>query len=113
MTSSNYYLIPLVRFGLLVFQEKDGTYTFQLPVCLGGLDPEAVRVLLYTEPRLGGEPEIHAMTRGEEGSDPPGSYSYRVGIPARRPAMDYTPRVIPAFDGARVPIEANQILWYR
>jgi starch phosphorylase len=103
---------PLVRFGDLALQEKDGTYTFRVPVCLGGLDPEAVRVQLYAEPRSGGDPEIHPMTRGEEGSDPPGIHSYRARIPARRPATHYTPRVIPAFDGARVPIEANQILWY-
>ena len=38
---------------------------------------------------------------------------YSARIPAQRPAGDYTPRVIPAFEGIAVPLETNRILWYR
>ena len=38
---------------------------------------------------------------------------YRVGIPANRPAGDYTARVVPRLSGAAVPLEANHILWQR
>jgi starch phosphorylase len=37
---------------------------------------------------------------------------YSTRLPARRPAADYTPRVVPHLDGALVPLEAKQILWY-
>jgi starch phosphorylase len=32
-------------------------------------------------------------------------------VPAARPATDYTPRVLPNFNGVAVPLEANQIAW--
>jgi starch phosphorylase len=42
-----------------------------------------------------------------------GVYTYTAALPATRPAGDYTPRVVPYHPDALVPIEANQILWYR
>ena len=44
----------------------------------------------------------------EEGN----GYLFRAHVPAHRPAEHYTPRIIPSFDGAAVPLEAGQILWY-
>ena len=102
-----------LRFGNMEFQEKDGTNIFKVPVYLDGLDPKAVQVQLYAEPRSEKESEIHIMIQGEEISNPKRGYSYSARIPARRSAGDFTPRIIPAFDGALVPIEANLILWYR
>ena len=76
-------------------------------------DPEAVQVQLYAEPLKSREPEIHPMIQEEEVSNPERGHAFGVRIPAHRPASDCTPRIIPAFDGALVPIEANRILWYR
>jgi len=53
-----------------------------------------------------------SMTR--ETSPEPGNMHgclYSVRVPARRPAGDYTPRLIPRNDEATVPLEAAQILW--
>ena len=36
-----------------------------------------------------------------------------IRIPAARPAVDYTPRVVPALEGMPVPSEDQHILWYR
>jgi len=52
------------------------------------------------------------MERHEVSTGDSNSYLYSVHLPAHRPASDYTPRVIPHFDGALVPLEARQILWY-
>jgi starch phosphorylase len=102
-----------LSFGNLEFKEQDGHYTFKLPVFYDDFDPEAIQVQLYAEPRNGSKVEIHPMVRGEKGLMPaPGSF-YSVRIPAQRPAGDYTPRVVPAFEDAIVPIENNRILWYR
>ena len=38
---------------------------------------------------------------------------YSVRLPVTRPAVDYTPRLIPHNDEAIVPLEASQILWQR
>ena len=42
-----------------------------------------------------------------------GTYRFRLVLPATRPAAEYTPRVVPWHASARVPLEANHILWYR
>jgi hypothetical protein len=39
-------------------------------------------------------------------------YLYEVRIPAQRASRDYTPRLIPGFEGAAVPLEAEKIRWY-
>jgi starch phosphorylase len=42
-----------------------------------------------------------------------GAYVYGCSVTGQRPATDYTPRVIPHFDGVAVPLEAGRILWQR
>jgi starch phosphorylase len=99
-----------LRFGGVSVREKAGCYVFTVQIHLGGLDPEHVRVQLYAEPLSGTRPEIHAL---QLEPDPPDGefHSYRAHIPAVRPASDYTPRVVPFFKGACVPIEAHAIAW--
>jgi hypothetical protein len=45
--------------------------------------------------------------KGELGSP------YRAQVPAARPVTDYTPRVIPCYDGVAVPLEEARIQWQR
>jgi starch phosphorylase len=104
---------PQLGFGNLVIQEEDGHLTFTVPVFMPGLKPDTVRVQLCAEPREGEETDIHPMIRGAAVSDSAPGYSFSARIPARRPAGDYTPRIIPALEGGIVPIESNLILWYR
>jgi len=102
------------RFGPATVQTDDGHHDFQLPVHLGDLSPEFVQVELYANALPGGSPERHVMTRDtgpEQASTNECLYSARV--PATRPAVDYTPRLIPHNGEAIVPLEASQILWQR
>jgi starch phosphorylase len=96
----------------LEVQSENGQLTFRVPAFLDDLEPDAVHVQLYAEPRETTEPEIHPMTRGQLLPGVVNGYLYSVRIPALRPASDYTPRIVPAFDGVAVPLEARQILWY-
>jgi len=102
-----------LSFGSLEFEVGDGHYTFRLPVFHGEFDPQAIQVQLYAEPRNGSQAEIHPMLRGQQLAKPAPGCAYTARIPARRPAGDYTPRVIPALEGIAVPLETNRILWYR
>jgi starch phosphorylase len=104
---------PGLRFEGLGVQEEENHYTFTVAVGLGELDPGAVAVQLYAEPLGEGVREIYSMMQGSELPGKMKGYQYRIRIPARRPAGDYTPRIIPAFGGASVPLEAPHILWYR
>jgi starch phosphorylase len=101
-----------LRFGKLETSEEGGYYDFKVTVYLGKLDASAVAVQLYAEPLNSQEPEVHLMTGSEALGGTANGYLYNVRIPAHRPVTDYTPRIIPVFKGAKVPLEARQILWY-
>jgi starch phosphorylase len=53
------------------------------------------------------------LERVRQLTDAPGGYAYRALLPATRPAGDYTARLIPAYTGVAVPLEATCILWQR
>ena len=95
---------------------KGDTHTFTVEVCLGEVPLSAVLVELYAEPLDHGAPERHVCLTdsGTLGRNdlPPGTYRFRTVIPATRPAADYTARVVPWHRSARVPLEANHILWH-
>ena len=100
-----------LRFGKLDVRKTENDYVFNLEVFLGKLDDDAVQVQLYAEPQKGVNPEIHIMERGQAITGEVEGYIYHARIPAQRPIHDYTPRVIPFFNGASIPLEANEILW--
>jgi starch phosphorylase len=101
-----------LRFGSLDVQRQDDSYVVTVTVYLNGIDSKAIQVQLYADPLEGAEPEIHVMEIADAIPGTANGYIYRVHIPARRPVEHYTPRVIPYFDGAVVPLEITQILWY-
>jgi len=101
-----------VRFGQCTVQEFSTRYLFQVEVLLGELSPETVRVELYAEPLSpDANPICVTMDRGVKLAGPGVGYQYHATIPMGRPAIDYTPRVIPCHVDASVPLEANFILW--
>jgi starch phosphorylase len=102
-----------IRFGDLHVGEEAGAWQFSVAVYLGDIAAEFVAVELYATPPDGGEAELHPMQRGAPLSGAVNGYTYSIRIPQTLAADDYTPRIVPAFEGARVPIEARQILWYR
>jgi starch phosphorylase len=101
-----------IHFGELDVKQENGEYFFAVQLHVGELDPDAVSVELYAEPGGSQEPEVHIMELREALAGDVKGYLYSTRLPARRPAADYTPRVIPHLDGALVPLEAKQILWY-
>jgi starch phosphorylase len=101
-----------LRFGSVRIETEDGCHHFCVQVYLDELPPDSIRVELYAEPLDGDEPIRHVMAQG----DPlvgESAWRYTASIPADRPASDFTPRVIPYHPEAFVPLEANEILWYR
>ncbi len=104
---------PKLHFGRLDILREGDDYIMLVTVYLNELDPKMVRVQLYAEPQNDYEAEIHVMEIADDLAGAANGYQYRARIPARRPAEHYTPRIIPFFDGATVPLEANWILWYK
>jgi starch phosphorylase len=101
-----------IHFGELHVKQENGEYVFTVQLHAGELDPKAVTVELYAEPGDSQDPEVHTMERHEVLAADLKGHLYSARLPARRLASDYTPRVVPHLDGALVPLEANQILWY-
>jgi starch phosphorylase len=101
-----------LHFGRLDVHREGDNYTFTVMVYLDKLDPKAVQVQLYAEPQGNGKVEIHVMEMARTTSGAVNDHEYYTRIPALRPVEHYTPRIVPFFDGAAVPLEAGQILWY-
>jgi starch phosphorylase len=103
---------PNIRFGEVKIKTDADQHGFEVPVFLGALDPQAVRVELYADPLDGKDPVRREMTADRE-SVRRGETLYRARVPAHRPATDYTARVMPRHAGVSVPLEASRILWQR
>jgi starch phosphorylase len=101
-----------LRFGTLDVQRQGDSYVVTVTVYLDDINPQAVQVQLYADPLEGTEPEIYVMVMVNVIPGTANGYAYRVHIPAQRPVEHYTPRVVPCFDGAVVPLEIAHILWY-
>jgi starch phosphorylase len=108
---------PAVRFGELKVLTDGEHHSFEIPVYLNDLDPQAVRVELYADGNNGGNGNDGATRQEMECVRQPagatGGYMYRATVPLTRPAGDFTVRVIPRHDDVTVPLEANRILWQR
>jgi glycogen phosphorylase len=99
-----------LSFGGIQIETRDGQHYFRLEVIFGGVDPQAVQVELYADGP--GDYARQPMTRGGALPDREGGYLFTAQVPVTRPASDFTPRLIPYFPGAAVPLEIPLILWY-
>jgi starch phosphorylase len=104
---------PELRFGSVQIATHEDAHVFEVQVFLGAMDPNAVAVELYADPRDGAGAVREAMTRTLALEGETGGYLYTGKVTATRPAGDYTPRIVPHGDGVAVPLEAAQILWQR
>ncbi len=100
-----------MSFGALQVETNKKQHHFRLEVDFGEVDPEAVLVELYAD-AIDGRAFRQPMVRG----DKPGGFErgceFTAKVPATRPAADFSPRIIPYFSGAVVPLELPLILWH-
>ncbi len=101
-----------VGFGELQVQSADDRHHFAVQVYLGAMRPEAIGVELYADAIDGLEACAVPLTRAERPPDREAEL-YVGSVAASRPASDYTPRLIPAYPGVNVPLEAPYIRWQR
>jgi glycogen phosphorylase len=102
-----------LNFGHVNSETIGDFHNFRVQVYLDELEPDAVLVELYAQPRNGAPPVRQPMTRGDVLVGSVSGFIYTAQVPSSRPADDYTPRIFPAFRDVRVPLEAKQILWQR
>jgi starch phosphorylase len=102
-----------VHFGRVETSYKRDHWKFSIPVYLGDIAPEEVQVQLYADPVGDETPLCYPLQRGNPIPGAINGYVYHVEIPALRSADHFTPRIIPYHPEARVPMEAELILWQR
>jgi starch phosphorylase len=102
-----------LRFGDVSSETKDGQHRFQIGVVTGGLNPDQFTVELYAGPTGGSGRKPEILVACQSSAELSGTILYSVCCPAKRPANDYTARIIPTHTGASVPLEVGQILWQR
>jgi len=102
-----------LHFGDVRVETHGGQNIFDVQVFLGDLDPQAVRVELYTNGARDKAPVRQEMKLSSNPPDGPGGSVYRASVSADRPALDYTVRLVPYREGVAIPLEEARILWQR
>ena len=96
-----------LHFGAVRIQTTAQGHAFEVEVALSSLEPECVRVELYADGINDGDAVRHGLTRIRRLEGAGGVYVYAATVPATRPASDYTPRLLPGFDGGWTPTGAR------
>jgi starch phosphorylase len=102
-----------IRFGPLQTDQQGDSWSFRVPVYLGSVSPEWVRIEMYANPVSEEPPLPQALVQGEKIPGAINGYVYSGSVPVTRPAWHFTPRVIPFHREVRIPAEADLILWQR
>jgi starch phosphorylase len=102
-----------IRFAEIKVETNKQQHIFEVNVYLNDIDQNAVRVELYADGINGGSPVRQEMKCIRHAEGKAGGYIYETQVSAARPAIDYTARVIPHYEGVSVPLEDAQILWQR
>jgi len=102
-----------IRFGDVTRLAGDTHLTVSVPVYLGEIPPEAVRVELYANPEGQEAPFVQQMAGAEPVPTAANAHVYRASVETTRPGWHFTPRVVPFHSEARIPIEMPLIAWPR
>jgi glycogen phosphorylase len=102
-----------IRFGEVTARQDAGRLTVSVPVYLGHIERESVRVEMYADPDGGDAPFVQEMAPVEPIPNEPNASIYRATVVTARPTGDFTVRVVPYHADARVPIECPLIAWQR
>ncbi len=102
-----------LRIDGLHVETQGACHVFQVRAYLDELDPAMVSMEIYAMALPGRDPVRVAMERAEHPlAGSANSWNFTACVPSDRPVQDYTPRLVPYHEGAAVPLEASQILWY-
>jgi starch phosphorylase len=102
-----------VHFGNSYVRETEDHRIVRVQVYLGRLAYDSIKVELYADGIEGADPTHIGMERVEAAAGAINGWIYEATIDKTREAEDYTPRVVPYHSEASVPLEAEQILWFR
>ncbi len=91
----------------------DDCWRFSVPVLLGEVAPDDVRIELYADPAEGEAPDTVVLNRERVIPGAVNGHIYAGQVPASRPASDFTVRVVPWRRDALIPAELALIAWQK
>lgn len=92
---------------------SEGRFRFSVPVFLGEVHPDFVRVELFANEVDGIPAEVVALYQEQAIPGSAHGYVYAGEVAATRNANEYTLRVVPYHDAVRIPAELPLIAWQR
>ncbi len=103
-----------MRFGEVKSETIKKQHKFTVQIYFNDLDPDSVQVELFADGINGKAPIIQKMKRDAKLKNAANNgYDYQASVAARRPASDYTARIIPGIPNVSAPLEISRILWQR
>jgi glycogen phosphorylase len=100
-----------LHIGSPVLSQEEGSSQVLVPVYLGELAPEAVRVEMFADQTVEHAAEIAMLHKEHPIAGSTNGYIFAGAIPATRPLSDYTVRVVPYHPDAFLPAELPLIAW--
>jgi starch phosphorylase len=102
-----------VHIGETDFTRREPGWDVSVPIYLGEIATQDIRVEIYAEPSDGAAAEVATLVGDGAVPGATGAYFYRGTIGGARPPGDYTVRVIPSHPGVHIPAEMALIRWQR
>ncbi len=102
-----------IRFGEITETASGGRLSVSVPVMLGAIMPDDVRVEIYAKPENTHEIVVQPMTPLEAIAEQANAFIYHASVQTDRPASHFTPRIVPFHPDARIPLEMPLIAWQR
>ncbi|MGH6889671.1 MAG: alpha-glucan family phosphorylase [Rhizomicrobium sp.] len=104
---------PGLHLGQPTAVESGERLRFSVPVFLGDVQPDFIRVELFADEEDGRAAEVIALHREQAIPGAAHGYVYAGEVAGSRAADDYTLRLVPHHDDAFVPAELPLISWQR
>lgn len=102
-----------LRFGETKVECFGENYLFKVQLFFGTMDPLKIAVELFSNETKHLPYQTLEMTRADELDHSRESAIYTAFVPNSCPSKNYTPRIIPFFEGVSVPLEESHILWQK
>jgi starch phosphorylase len=101
-----------VRFGALAVDVHEDRWQFEVPVYLGRIPRESIKVELYADAVQGYLPVREPMERSAPLIGEANAFMFRAGVSRERPNWHYTPRICAYHPETYTPAESTLVLWY-
>jgi len=100
-----------ISFGEVKIESVANQHYFEVQVYFNDVNPDNVRVELFSDGRDDEASILQNMIRGNQLEGETNAFSYSGSVSAHRLATDFTPRAIPNVKLIQVPLEISRITW--